>query len=145
MVNTTYDFRPESFARWIKLADRHLSSANMLAESAPGHAAFWYHQAAERYLKAYLIRRGHAFANSVTDLRSLLKTCTTLEPLYERITGLEMLDRMSEWETAFVYPPEPAEPEPAVPGLAELTAARGVCESLRELALNDDSRGSKKQ
>ena len=130
MESITYDFRPESFARWIKLGDRHLSAANMLAESAPGHAA-------ERYLKACLVRRAQAFANSVTDLRSLLKTCATLEPRYERITGLEMLDRLNEWETAFAYPSQSAESDPVVPGVAELMAARCACESLRELALKE--------
>ena len=147
-MNTTVDFRPQSFECWIRLADRHLSAANSQVESAPWHAAFWYHQAAERYLKAYLVRREQTFENSVTDLRSLLKTCATLEPRYERITGLELLDRMSDWETAFAYPPEPEEPDPAAPGLVELVAARDICESLRELALsicsyegsNDDPR-----
>jgi hypothetical protein len=28
-MNTAYDFRPQSFARWIRLADEHLRAANM--------------------------------------------------------------------------------------------------------------------
>ena len=51
MKETTYDFRAQSFVRWIKLADEHLSAANLLAQSAPWHAAFWCRQAAERYLR----------------------------------------------------------------------------------------------
>lgn len=142
-MNTTYDFRPQSFARWVKLADEFLRAANLLAESAPWHAAFWYHQAAERYLKAYLVRRGQAFANSVNHLRRLLEMCLALEPLYGRISDLEELDRISEWETAFAYPPQPGEPDPVVPGLVELIAARDICDMLRELALADHSGGGK--
>lgn len=116
----------------------------MPAESVPGHAAFWYHQAAERYLKAYLVRRVQTFSNSVTHLRKLLEMCVALAPNYQRAVNLEELDRMSEWETAFAYPPEqPEEPDPAVPGLTELEAARDVCERLREFALNDCSEGGK--
>lgn len=135
MMNTTYDFRPQSFARWIKLADEFLRAANLLAVSAPWHAAFWYHQAAERYLKACLVRRGHAFANSVTQLRRLLEMCVALELQFERITGLGELDRISEWETAFAYPPPSGEPDPTVPALPELKAAQVLCEMLRELVL----------
>lgn len=124
MMTTTYVFRPESFARWVKLADEHLRAANLLAESAPWHAAFWYHQAAERYLKAYLVRRGQAFSNSVTHLRKLLEMCVALAPQYGRIASPDELDRISEWETAFAYPPEqPEEPD--------------------QFALNDFSEGDK--
>ena len=143
-MNTTVDFRPLSSDRWIALADRHWSAANRLTSSAPGQAAFWYHQAAERYLKDCLVRRGEAFANSVTDLRTLLKTCAALEPRYEGIASLDVLERMSRWETAFAYPPaQPEEPDPAVPDQAALGAARDVCERLRELALKDNSEGGR--
>lgn len=90
MMQTTYDFRPQSFERRIKLADEFLRAANLLTSSAPWHAAFWYHQAAERYLKACLVRRGHAFTNSVAHLRRLLEMCVALEPQFERIGAVLM-------------------------------------------------------
>lgn len=139
MKNTACDFRSPSFIRWIKLADEHLRAANMLAQSAPWHSAFWYHQAAERYLKACLVGRGQAFSNAVTHLRRLLEICGGLEPQFGRVERLEALDRISEWETAFAYPPESPQPDPAVPDLPELKAAQGICETLRELAMKDHS------
>ena len=139
MKETTYDFRAQSFVRWIKLADEHLSAANLLAQSAPWHAAFWYHQAAERYPKACLVGRGQAFPNALTHLRRLLEMCSGLQAQFERIESLEALDRISEWEAAFAYPPESLQPDPAFPGLTELKAAQRICEGLRALASKDNS------
>lgn len=72
MKKTICDFRVQSFVRWIKLADEHWSAPSQLAQSALCHAAFWYHQSAERYLKACLVGRGQAFPNALTHLHELL-------------------------------------------------------------------------
>lgn len=132
-----YDFRQESYPRWLHLADQHLKAANLLYDSAPQQAAFWYHQAAERYLKAYLVRRGAVFANSITNLRSLMNRCRSPDPNFEQVSRIAELDDMSTWETAFQYPPEAGAPDVAVPGEIGLFSARMICKVLRWLVTGD--------
>jgi HEPN domain-containing protein len=130
-----YDLKKESFPRWFELADRHLKAANLLADSSPQHAAFWYHQAAERYLKAFLINHEIAFSNSVTNLRELIELChENSGDLFRVAVKFSELDLMSTWETAFQYPPEPGEQEVAVPNSSMLLAARTICAMLQDLA-----------
>src|ERR1035437_10917363 len=94
-----HDFRKETFPRWLELADRHLQAANLLADSSPQHAAFWYHQAAERFLKAFLIKHEIAFSKRVTNLRVLIELCQAKRELHGVAAKFAELDLMTTWET----------------------------------------------
>ena len=134
-----YDFRQQSFPRWLQLADRHLKAAHLLHESAPQLAAFWYQQAAERYLKAYLVKRGAAFENNMTSLRCLADRCHSLNPEFESVVTSSVLDEMSTWQVVFQYPPVLGESDALVPDDAKLACARIVCNLLQGMVTaNDD-------
>jgi HEPN domain-containing protein len=138
-MNQPYDFSQQSFPRWLRLSDRHLKAANLLLDSAPEHAAFCYQQAAERYLKAYLVKRGAVFDNHTTDLRSLAKLCRSLDADFELVCRIAELDEMSTWQSAFQYPAQPASSEVQVPGQTKLFCARRVCKMLRSVVTAKDS------
>lgn len=133
-MTNEYDFRKQSFPLWLELADKHLKAANLLVDTSPQLAAFWYHQAAERYLKAFLINHEIAFSNSVTNLRVLAELCHANSNWFRVAVKFSELDLMSTWETAFQYPPGPGEQDVAVPNSSMLLAARTICSMLQDLA-----------
>lgn len=137
-----YDFRQQSFPRWLQLANRHLKAAHLLHESAPQLAAFWYQQAAERYLKAYLVKRGAAFENNITNLRNLADRCRSLNPEFESVVTSSVLDEMSTWQVVFQYPPVLGESDALAPDDTTLVCARIVCNLLQRIVTaNDDEHG----
>jgi len=48
-------------SRWLRTADRDFSLASEISNSFPEIAAFHFHQAAEKYLRAYLSHRQAPF------------------------------------------------------------------------------------
>lgn len=65
--------------------------------------------------------------------------CSGLQAQFERVESLEALDRISEWETDFAYPPEFLRPDSAILGLSELKLAQRICWTLRVLVLKNPS------
>lgn len=75
---------PSIVKEWLEKADEdfHFAEANLLGGSEfYGQICFHFQQAAEKYLKAYIIGQGLAF-DKVHDLVHLLKTCSAFEPAF---------------------------------------------------------------
>lgn len=103
---------PESnYAAWIEKADDDLLDIenNLAAERTPwGVVCFHAQQAAEKYLKAFLVHRGDQ-PRRTHDLVALLKMCRRVDPSLESLS--EDADRLNAIDTASRYPRELYEPE----------------------------------
>lgn len=131
------DFKPVAFPRWLRQADECKAAALELSQSHPELCAFWCQQALERLLKAFLVKRGLAFENNITDLKVLVDLCGKVDSKFLSVASASLLNQMGAWETAYQYPPEPGEPEPGSPSLSDLKEAGIVFERLRELVTGD--------
>lgn len=75
---------PSIVEEWLKKADDdfRFAEANLKGRSEfYAQICFHFQQAAEKYLKAYIIGKGLAF-DKVHNLVHLLKTCSTFEPAF---------------------------------------------------------------
>ncbi len=73
-------------SEWLKKADEDFEFAASVIEESPFYAqiCFHFHQAAEKYLKSYLIAAELEFKR-IHDLPVLLKSCLLQEPGLESI------------------------------------------------------------
>ena len=73
-------------SEWLKKADEDFEFAASVIEESPFYAqiCFHFHQAAEKYLKSYLIAAELQFKR-IHDLPVLLKSCLLKEPGLESI------------------------------------------------------------
>lgn len=73
-------------SEWLKKADEDFEFAASVIEESPFYAqiCFHFHQAAEKYLKSYLIAAELEFKR-IHDLPVLLKSCLLKEPGLESI------------------------------------------------------------
>ena len=72
---------------WLKQADNDFRFAETNLQGGSEFYAqicFHFQQAAEKYLKAYIIGKGLAF-QKVHDLVHLLKTCSALDPVFDSL------------------------------------------------------------
>ncbi len=71
---------------WLAKADEDYGFATSAIEDSPYHAqiCFHYQQAAEKYLKAFIVAHELEF-KKVHDLVELLNTCRVKEPLLSKI------------------------------------------------------------
>jgi len=134
MTKTTYVFTKDSFPHWLSLADRHLEVANQFISASPGLAAFHFHQAAERYLKASLVRREINFDNRITNIEKLIAMCQAIDAEFPEFTDMAKAETLSRWETQYQYPPDAPE-DPAHPTSDEFLAVSAICKRLREAAI----------
>jgi HEPN domain-containing protein len=75
---------PSVIEEWLKMADDDFRFAETNLKGGSEFYAqicFHFQQAAEKYLKAYIIDKGLAF-EKVHDLVHLLKTCSAAEPAF---------------------------------------------------------------
>jgi len=75
---------PSVIEEWLKMADDdfRFAETNLRGGSAfYAQICFHFQQAAEKYLKAYIIGKGLAF-EKVHDLVHLLRTCPAAEPAF---------------------------------------------------------------
>jgi HEPN domain-containing protein len=77
---------PQLIQEWLNRADEDFGFADSVIEESPYFAqiCFHFHQAAEKYLKAYIIAHDLKF-EKIHDLPVLLKTCMQQDP------GLQIL------------------------------------------------------
>ncbi len=78
---------PSVVTEWMHKADEDFLFAEVnFVEGREFYAQICYHfqQAAEKYLKAYIIGKGLAF-EKVHDLVHLLKTCSAIAPAFEEL------------------------------------------------------------
>lgn len=95
---------------WLKKADEDFDFAASVIEESPFYAqiCFHFHQAAEKYLKSYLIAADLKFKR-IHDLPVLLKSCLLKEPeLRSVVKDCKLLNRFYidtrypvHWPTAY--------------------------------------------
>ena len=123
---------PESnYAAWVEKAEDDLLDIenNLAAERTPwGVVCFHAQQAAEKYLKAFLVHRGDQPPRT-HDLVALLKMCRRVDPSLECL--IEDADRLNAVYTASRYPRELFEPEEE-DAREMVEAARRVREAIHE-------------
>lgn len=100
-------------ASWMAKADRDLRSARRLYSDRPpllDTAAYHCQQAAEKALKAFLSRHDIPFQKTHL-LPPLVSQCMQRDPAFETLQ--EAAETLTPFATAFRYPGDPAEPDPA--------------------------------
>lgn len=72
---------PQIVSQWLKKADEDLEFAISVIEDSTFYAqiCFHFHQAAEKYLKSFIIARDLEF-KKIHDLTVLLKSCLSKKP-----------------------------------------------------------------
>lgn len=74
------------FDEWARYAEEDLLSAKLLLKENghPNQICFHSQQAAEKYLKGYMVFAGHEF-QKVHQLGYLLSLCAKIEPAFEKL------------------------------------------------------------
>jgi HEPN domain-containing protein len=77
---------PRLIDEWLKKAEEDYQFASSVLESSAFYAqiCFHFHQAAEKYLKAFIVARDLEF-QKIPDLLVLLKLCSAVEPGFSEI------------------------------------------------------------
>jgi len=89
---------------WVRKAEDDLAAARRLAKgkpSLPDQTGFFCQQAAEKYLKAFLITAGQA-PPRIHDVDALLEMCATVEPAFEQFGAL--VEGLTEFAVIYRYP-----------------------------------------
>jgi HEPN domain-containing protein len=91
---------------WVRKAEGDLVAALRLArgeDPLPDQAGFFCQQAAEKYLKAFLIAAGQT-PPRIHDVDALLEMCAEKDPAFDRLRLL--VEGLTEFAVAFRYPGE---------------------------------------
>lgn len=105
--------KAELVRSWLTKSQHDLGSARRLAsEPAPyfDTAIYHCHQAAEKALKAFLVQHDIVFEKT-HNLTMLVELCKEVEPEFKNL--LDAASSLTPYATAFRYPDEFFEPEPA--------------------------------
>ena len=99
--------------QWLQKADHDLLSAERLLRGDPpllDTAVYHCQQAAEKALKAYLAFKDVPF-EKVHDLTVLVEQCREIESTFGQL--MDIAETLTPYATAFRYPGDVLEPEPA--------------------------------
>ena len=91
---------------WIRKADADLAAARILAHAdppLPDQTGFLCQQAAEKYLKAFLLAIGQE-PPRIHDVEVLVEMCASADPEFERL--LPEVEGLTEFAVLFRYPEE---------------------------------------
>ena len=97
----------EIVLNWFKFADMDLDAAEVLQNNRPQHfeiICFHCQQAAEKYLKGYLIFNGLEKPPKIHDLIELCNMCSDIDPKFDSI--LEKCDYLTQYGIQPRYPDE---------------------------------------
>src|SRR5574340_281161 len=131
------EVRRELVAQWVGRAeDDYRAASDMHSEGRPYRWIICYHaqQAAEKYIKAYLVSRG-VEPPKVHDLADLNRTLTPLDP--ELAEALREVAPLSAYAVDARYPGEAPEPTPEETAEALRLASRARQEVLSALREGD--------
>jgi HEPN domain-containing protein len=91
---------------WIRKAEDDLAAAHRLGEGEhplPDQMGFFCQQAAEKYLKAFLMAAGQS-PPRIHDVDVLLEMCAAMDPAFEQLHPL--VEGLTEFAVVFRYPGE---------------------------------------
>ena len=117
----------KKWQRWIQYAEGDFAVAMKAGEEYPAQAAFMYHQAGEKFLKAVLVMQNKPVPRT-HDLQDLMMAITpniTELPPY----SLSVAELLTEIMPIGRYPSDLPEPN-----AAELAALQKACQLLRSYA-----------
>lgn len=100
----------KEFEKWIKKAESDLYTVQLLLNDKncqPDICCFHCQQAAEKYLKAYLVARNKNFPKT-HDLDLLVKLLVTINPKFQEL--FEITDKLNDQAVAPRYPGSEHEP-----------------------------------
>lgn len=116
--------------RWTSIADRDLAGAKRMLESdMPDLAVYHYHQAAEKYLKAFLSLHGEPLRKS-HDIAALLLKCASIDRSFPIPSNVDDVDEMTQFATKFRYPNEE---EVDFPDTKEIDIAQKLSEEIQNI------------
>ncbi len=117
--------------RWIWKADRDLALAIQVGETFPDMAAYHYQQAAEKYLKSYLVFHGIPLKKT-HHIGTLTLLASQQDPAFTQLVNIADVDAITEFATLFRYPNEE---EIDFPESADLLAAREFCVAAKKMVV----------
>jgi HEPN domain-containing protein len=104
---------------WVRKAEDDLAAAGQLAEGdrlLPDQIGFFCQQAAEKYLKAFLLAAGQVPLR-IHDVDVLLEMCAVLEPAFSQLFSL--IEGLTEFAVVYRYPGEWSDVEAARQALVQ--------------------------
>lgn len=117
-------------AQWVKIADRDLLTAQQglhVPEIVTETVCYHLQQAAEKYLKAYLVRHQVEFSKT-HNIMLLLNLCATVDAAF--VTELEDADMLTDYAVEIRYPDDWYEP-----GMEETSQAMELVLKVRDFVL----------
>lgn len=117
--------------RWIWKADRDFSLAIQVGETFPDMAAYHYQQAAEKYLKAYLVFQGVPLKKT-HHIGTLTLLASQKDITFAQLANIADVDAITEFATLFRYPNEE---EIDFPESTDLLAAREFCIAAKQMVV----------
>jgi HEPN domain-containing protein len=111
---------------WIRKAENDLAAAYLLAESEqslPDQIGFFCQQAAEKYLKAFLIAADQTPPH-IHDIDALLEICATIDIAFDSLRPL--VEGLTEFAVIFRYPGEWSDMTTASQALTQAEQVRAL-------------------
>ena len=109
---------------WIRKAESDLAAARLLTESEqtlPDQAGFFCQQAAEKYLKAFLIACDQVPPRT-DDVDVLVELCAAIDPTFDQLQS--QVEGLTEFAVIFRYPDAWSDEEAAFQSLDQVERVR---------------------
>jgi HEPN domain-containing protein len=122
---------------WVRKAEMDLAAARRLAEGDQplfDQTGFFCQQAAEKYLKAFLIASGQVPPRT-HDVDVLVEMCATVDPSFEQLQPV--VEGLTEFAVLFRYPEEWSDEAAAIQALAHAEQVRTLVR--QKLGLAEES------
>jgi HEPN domain-containing protein len=119
---------------WVRKAEMDLAAARRLAEGdepLPDQMGFFCQQAAEKYLKAFLIASGQVPPRT-HDVDVLVEICAVVDPAFEQLQPL--VEGLTEFAVIFRYPEEWSDESVAIQSLTKAEQVRALVRRKLDLA-----------
>jgi HEPN domain-containing protein len=109
---------------WIRKAESDLAAARWLTDSdqaLPDQAGFFCQQAAEKYLKAFLIACDQ-LPPRTHDIDALVELCAVIDPAFDQLQS--QVEGLTEFAVIFRYPDAWSDEEAAFQSLDQVERVR---------------------
>lgn len=118
-------------SRWFSIANRDLNAARKLQTEAPDISAYHIQQAAEKYLKGFLVLHGQPLKKP-HDISALLLKCILIDDDFKSLALSGEPEQLTNYASKYRYPNEE---EVDFPPPEDLCAAMIFCEKTQSIVL----------
>lgn len=111
---------------WVRKADRDLAAAQRLTGADPplsDQMGFFCQQAAEKYLKAFLIAAGQTPPRT-HDVDVLVEMCSIIDPTFDQLQSV--VEGLTEFAVIFRYPEEWSDEASAIRSIEQAEQVRAL-------------------